>query len=58
MRIVTFKAEDWLIEWINNLSVKLRKTRSELIREALLVYISQFEEGKKRGYKVKAYELK
>jgi len=58
MRVVTFKAEDWLVEWINNLSVKLRKSRSELIREALMLYVSGMEKGSKRSVRVKTYELR
>jgi predicted transcriptional regulator len=58
MRVITFKAEDSLIDSLNTIAIKLRKSRSQIIREALLAYVSQFEGGKKRGYKVKAYELK
>jgi len=59
MRIVTFKAEDWLIEWINTLAIKLRKSRSQIIREALEMYISQLKENNKRSImRVKTYELK
>jgi len=58
MRVITFKAEDWLIEWINNLSVKLRKSRSQIIREALEMYISQLKENSKRSVRVKGYELR
>ena len=58
MRVVTFKADDSLIDLLNIMAIKLRKSRSELIREALEMYISQLKENSKRSVRVKTYELR
>jgi Ribbon-helix-helix protein, copG family. len=59
MRVVTFKLENYLVDWINTLSIKYRISRSELIRRAILYYISHLEEvGKNKKIEVRAYELR
>jgi metal-responsive CopG/Arc/MetJ family transcriptional regulator len=56
MRVVCFKAEDHLIDQLNKLSIKLRKSRSQIIREALTKYIREHE-VREYGYYVIRYEL-
>jgi len=58
MRIVTFKAEDSLIDLLNTIAIRHKKSRSQIIREALEMYISQLKENRKYGVRVKTYELK
>jgi Ribbon-helix-helix protein, copG family. len=56
VRVVTFKLDDELVNLITVLSIRLRISRSELIRRAILSYIKQLESD---GYvRVRAYELR
>mgnify|MGYP001626303500 CR=1 FL=1 len=38
--VLTFKCEEELYEPLNSLAIKLRKTKSEVIREAIKTYLS------------------
>jgi metal-responsive CopG/Arc/MetJ family transcriptional regulator len=58
MRVITFKAEDSLIDLLNTIAIRHKKSRSQIIREALEMYISEMEKGSKRSVRVKTYELK
>ncbi|PUA33457.1 MAG: hypothetical protein B7O98_03310 [Zestosphaera tikiterensis] len=54
LRIVTFKVDEDLLSKLDELALKLGLTRSEVIRLALLNYISQENKFlKKPGIKVK-----
>ncbi len=41
LRIITFKLDDGLIKIVDELAFSLGKTRSEVIREALLHYLER-----------------
>jgi Ribbon-helix-helix protein, copG family. len=56
MRVVTFKLDDYLVDWINTLSIKYKISRSELIRRAIMSYIKQLESD--NYVRVRAYELR
>lgn len=58
MKTVCFKAEDWLVDLINYISIKSGKFRSELIREALTYTLKQNTVSDKAKYRVRKYELK
>jgi len=56
MMTITFKADERLVDQLNRLSIKLRKSRSQIIREAITKYIREHEVREYGFYTVK-YEL-
>jgi predicted DNA-binding protein len=56
MMTVTFKADERLVDQLNKLSIKLGKSRSQIIREAITKYIKELEVREYGFYTVK-YEL-
>ncbi len=54
MRIITFKAEEDLIEKIDLLAKMLGETRSDIIRTALTTYIAEIEKNGVNGKKNKS----
>ncbi len=48
-RIVTFKAEEDLVEKLDHLAKKLGGTRSDIIRMALMNYLREIQDVPKEG---------
>jgi len=50
MRVVTFKVDDELLKMLDLTASRLGVPRSELIREAIIKYLSRSSPAKRRGY--------
>jgi metal-responsive CopG/Arc/MetJ family transcriptional regulator len=53
MRVITFKIDEDMLYMLDHLCVRLRKSRSEVIREALKVYINHLMSREVRRFNVK-----
>jgi Ribbon-helix-helix protein, copG family. len=57
-RIITIKLPSDLVMLITTLSLRLKVSRSELIRRAIVAYAKQLEQESISSMEVKSYELK
>ena len=53
MRTITFKLDEDTLYMLDHLCVRLRKSRSEIIREALKMYINHIMSREARKFNVK-----
>jgi len=56
MRVITFKADEELIEKIDRVARKSGRSRSDIIRHAILTYIHDIEKSQKKIAKRKNWE--
>jgi predicted transcriptional regulator len=53
VRVITFKLDEDTLYMLDHLCIRLRKSRSQIIREALKEYINHVMSGEGRKFRVK-----
>ena len=53
VRVITFKIDEDTLYVLDHLCIRLRRSRSEVIREALKVYMNHIMSGEVRKFRVK-----
>lgn len=57
MRVITFKADEKLIEKIDLIAKRSGRSRSDIIRYAILTYIHAIEGSKKKTIELKNWKI-
>lgn len=57
MRVITFKADEKLIEKIDLIAKRCGRSRSDIIRYAILTYIRTIERSKKKTIELKNWKI-